>query len=72
MPWQETSPMDLRSQFVREFASGSFTMTELAEAYRIAPKTGTSGSTAMPRAGCSRWRIGRAARTAVHMPRRPT
>jgi putative transposase len=40
MPWQETSPMDLRSQFVREFASGSFTMTELAEAYRIAPKTG--------------------------------
>ena len=40
MPWQETSPMDLRSQFVREFASGWFTMTELAEAYRIAPKTG--------------------------------
>ena len=40
MPWQETSPMDLQSQFVREFASGSFTMTELAEAYRIAPKTG--------------------------------
>ena len=60
MPWQETSPMDLRSQFVREFASGSFTMTELAEAYRIAPKTGTVGSTAMPRAGCSRWRMGRA------------
>ena len=40
MPWQETSPMDFWSQFVREFASGSFTMTELAEAYRIAPKTG--------------------------------
>jgi putative transposase len=39
MPWQETSPMDLRSQFVGEFATGWFTMTELADAYRISRKT---------------------------------
>ena len=39
MPWQETSPMELRSQFVREFATGWLTMSELAEAYRISRKT---------------------------------
>jgi putative transposase len=39
MPWQEKSPMDLRIQLVREFESGLFTMTELAETYRISRKT---------------------------------
>ena len=39
MPWQETSPLDLRSQFICEFASGWFTVTELAESYRISRKT---------------------------------
>ena len=39
MPWQETSPMDLRNQLVREFESGLFTMSELAEAYQVSRKT---------------------------------
>jgi putative transposase len=39
MPWQETSPMDLRIQLVREFESGLFTMSELAEAYQVSRKT---------------------------------
>lgn len=40
MPWRETSPMEERLEFVREFASGVFTMTELAAAYGISRKTG--------------------------------
>jgi transposase InsO family protein len=40
MPWRETSPMEERLEFVREFASGLFTMTELAAAYGISRKTG--------------------------------
>lgn len=40
MPWRETSPMDQRMQFVTEYQSGLFTMTELAEQYAITRKTG--------------------------------
>jgi putative transposase len=40
MSWRETSPMEQRMQFVTEYQSGLFTMTELAEQYAIAPKTG--------------------------------
>jgi putative transposase len=40
MPWRETSPMEQRVQFVTEYQSGLFTMTELAEQYAITPKTG--------------------------------
>jgi putative transposase len=40
MPWREMSPMDQRLQFVTEYASGLFTMTELAEQYGISRKTG--------------------------------
>jgi putative transposase len=40
MPWREMSPMEQRADFVREFASGLFTMTELAEQYGISRKTG--------------------------------
>jgi putative transposase len=40
MPWLETSPMEERLGFVREFASGLFTMTELAVQYGITRKTG--------------------------------
>jgi putative transposase len=40
MPWQETSPMDQRVDFVRECESGLFTMTELAAQYGISRKTG--------------------------------
>ena len=40
MPWREMSPMEQRTDFVREFESGLFTMTELAAQYGISRKTG--------------------------------
>jgi putative transposase len=40
MPWQEQSPMNLRMQFVIEWQSGCWTMTELCAAYQISRKTG--------------------------------
>jgi transposase InsO family protein len=40
MPWRETSPMEQRLEFVREYESDLFTMTELAAQYGITPKTG--------------------------------
>jgi len=40
MPWREMSPVEQRLQFVTEYASGLFTMTELADQYAITPKTG--------------------------------
>lgn len=40
MPWRETSPMEQRLDFVREFDTGLFTMTELAAQYGICRKTG--------------------------------
>ena len=40
MPWRETSPVEQRVEFVREYQSGLFTMTELAAQYRISRKTG--------------------------------
>ena len=39
MSWRETSPMDQRLDFVREFESELFTMTELAAQYGISRKT---------------------------------
>lgn len=40
MPWRALSPMDQRMEFVREYATGLFTMTELAAQYGICRKTG--------------------------------
>ena len=40
MPWQERSPVDLRVQFIAEYRSGLWSMTELAAQYRISRKTG--------------------------------
>lgn len=40
MPWRETSPMEQRLEFVREYATELFTMTELAVQYGISRKTG--------------------------------
>jgi putative transposase len=40
MPWQGVLPVDLRLEFVRAFASGLFTMTELCEQYAISRRTG--------------------------------
>src|SRR5512145_623384 len=40
MPWRETSPVEQRLEFVREYKTGLFTMTELAAQYGISRKTG--------------------------------
>src|SRR5690242_14467254 len=40
MPWQERSPMDLRMQFVLDWQSGAWPMTELCADYQISRKTG--------------------------------
>ena len=39
MPWRDSSPMDQRTQFVSEYHTDLFTMTELAEQYGISRKT---------------------------------
>jgi transposase-like protein len=39
MPWRETTPMQERLEFVREYDSELFTMTELAAQYGISRKT---------------------------------
>ena len=39
MPWRETSPMEQRLEFIREYESELFTMTELAAQYGISRKT---------------------------------
>lgn len=40
MPWRGMSPVDLRLEFITEYRSGLFSMTELADQYRISRKTG--------------------------------
>lgn len=40
MSWRETSPVEQRLEFVREYESDLFTMTELAAQYGISAKTG--------------------------------
>jgi putative transposase len=40
MPWRELSPVEQRADFVREYESGLFTMTELAAQYGVSRKTG--------------------------------
>jgi putative transposase len=40
MPWRESSPMEERLEFVREFTTGLFTMTDLAADYGISRVTG--------------------------------
>jgi putative transposase len=40
MPWRETSPMEQRLQFIREYETELLTMTELAAQYGISRKTG--------------------------------
>jgi len=39
MPWSEMSSMDQKRFFIKDYTSGSFNMTELAERYRISRKT---------------------------------
>jgi putative transposase len=40
MPWHGVSPVELRLEFCRAYASGVFSMTELCEQYGISRKTG--------------------------------
>jgi putative transposase len=40
MPWRETSPMEQRLEFIREYETELFTMSELAAQYGISRKTG--------------------------------
>jgi putative transposase len=40
MPWRETWPMEQRLEFVREYKTELFTMTELVAQYEISRKTG--------------------------------
>jgi putative transposase len=40
MPWRERSPVDLRVQFISEYQSDLWSMTELAAQYGISRKTG--------------------------------
>src|SRR6185312_16610858 len=40
MPWRERSPVDLRVQFISEYQSGLWSMTELTAQYGISRKTG--------------------------------
>ena len=40
MPWRERSPVDLRVQFISEYQTGLWSMTELAAQYGISRKTG--------------------------------
>jgi putative transposase len=40
MPWRERGPVDLRVQFIGEYVSGLFSMTELTTQYGISRKTG--------------------------------
>jgi putative transposase len=40
MPWRESSPMEQRLEFIREYETELFTMTELAAQYGISRKTG--------------------------------
>ena len=39
MPWREMSPMQQRLEFIRDYETELFTMTELAAQYRISRKT---------------------------------
>src|SRR3954451_13499149 len=40
MPWRERSPVDLRVQFISEYQTGLWSMTELTAQYGISRKTG--------------------------------
>jgi putative transposase len=40
MPWRERSPVDLRVQFISEYQTGLWSMTDLAAQYGISRKTG--------------------------------
>ena len=40
MPWNQTSPMDQRTQFIADYLRRTFSITELCDRYQISRKTG--------------------------------
>ena len=40
MPWNQTSPMDQRTQFIADFLREVLSITELCELYGVSRKTG--------------------------------
>ena len=40
MPWEESSPMDQKTQFVSEYLRDTISFTELCDRYGISRKTG--------------------------------
>ena len=40
MPWQERDTVDLRERFILAHQTGLYSMTELADRYRISRQTG--------------------------------
>ncbi len=40
MPWNQTSPMDQRTQFIADYLRGRLSMTELCDSYGVSRKTG--------------------------------
>ena len=53
MPWRERSPVDLRVQFIGEYQTELWSMTELAEQYRISRKTAYKWVTRYERGGAA-------------------
>ena len=39
MPWSETSPLNERQRFIRDYRSGLYSMTELCLRFRVSRKT---------------------------------
>ena len=40
MPWNQTSPMDQRTQFIADYLRDSLTISELCALYSVSRKTG--------------------------------
>jgi putative transposase len=40
MPWNQTSPMDQRTQFIADYLRQTFSITELCQHYQVSRKTG--------------------------------
>ena len=40
MPWNQTSPMDQRTQFIADYLRQTFSITELCQQYQVSRKTG--------------------------------
>lgn len=53
MPWRERSPVDLRVQFIGEYQTEQWSMTELAEQYGISRKTAYKWVTRYERGGAA-------------------